>query len=436
MNSFSVVNAKIFDGYRSIPATSIRVEDGVLTQIGSAGTIESDPAAIDARGGTLLPGFIDAHVHLLPGSLRQAATFGVTTLIDQFSKPDLIASEAINRARPGYSDFRTSSIGATAPGGHPTMAYSPFPYLEDSDDAQSFVADRLAEGATHIKVLYEDGSTSPHATPTLSLNAIRALVHAAHEANLIVVAHATTSKAAIQVIRCGVDVLAHAPFDELAPAQLSEIASNGVKVIATMSIADGFPGADGKLPILGQPELARRIGSAWTDVIEQQGRRWLPEPLPDFSIIAVNVRNLRAASVTLLAGTDAPNPGIIHGASMHRELQYLVSAGLTPLEALTAATRSTAETFNLEDRGTIAVGKRADLVLVAGDPTTTITYTQNISHAWVHGHEVDLAGYIKSNDETSGIDSLHATTAKIMTAISKLWPDFPANHAWHNPSTE
>lgn len=436
MNSFSIMNAKIFDGYKSIRSTTIRVEDGMIAEVGSLGISESDPDVIDARGGTLLPGLIDAHVHLLPGSLRQAATFGVTTLIDQFSKPDLTASESISRTQPGCADFRTSSIGATAPDGHPTMAYSPFPYLEGPSGAHQFVADRVSEGATHIKVLYEDGSTSPHATPALRLDSIRALVFAAHEANLIVVAHATTSKAAIEVVRCGVDVLAHAPFDELAPAQLAEIASSGVKVIATMSIADGFPSADRKLPILGQPELARRIGSTWTNVIEQQGQRWLPEPLPDFSIIAVNVHNLRAAGVTLLAGTDAPNPGIIHGASMHRELQHLVSAGLTPAEALVASTSSTAQAFKLHDRGTIAVGQRADLVLVPGDPTLTISDTQNIRHVWVRGCEVDLNGYVSSDDEAAGIASLHATTAKIMTAISNLWPDFPDSDTWQNSSIE
>ena len=206
-----------------------------------------------------------------------------------------------------------------------------------------------------------------------------------------------------------------------------EIAHSGVKVITTMSIADGFPGEDRKLPILGQPELARRLGAAWTKVIEQQSQRWLPDPLPDFSIIAVNVRNLRAVGVSLLAGTDAPNPGIIHGASMHRELQQLVSAGLTPTEALTAATGSTAEAFNLHDRGTIAVGQRAEPLLVTGDPTAQITDTQNIRHVWVQGHQVDLDGYVSSDDEASGIASLHATTAKIMTAISKLWPEFSAS---------
>lgn len=171
-------------------------------------------------------------------------------------------------------------------------------------------------------------------------------------------------------------------------------------------------------------------------VIEQQAQRWLPEPLPDFSIIAVNVRNLWTAGVTLLAGTDAPNPGIFHGASMHRELQHLVSAGLTSAEALIASTSSTAAAFNLHDRGTIAVGQRADLFLVAGDPTITITDTQNIRHAWVRGHEVELDGYVSSDDEASGIASLHATTAEIMTAISKLWPDFPDSGTWQNSSTK
>lgn len=82
------------------------------------------------------------------------------------------------------------------------------------------------------------------------------------------------------------------------------------------------------------------------------------------------------------------------------------------------------------------MGQRADLVLVTGDPTTTITATQNICHAWVRGPKVELDAYVSSVDEASGIASLHATTAKIMTAISKLWPDFPIGGTWQNSSTE
>src|SRR5690606_4236971 len=91
-----------------------------------------------------------------------------------------------------------------------------------------------------------------------------------------------------------------------------------------------------------------------------------------------SVRDLHAAGVTILAGTDAPNPGTAHGASMHGELELLVEAGLSPAEALAAATSVPAKAFGLGDRGRIAPGLRADLVLVNGDPTQDITATRSI----------------------------------------------------------
>src|SRR5699024_3472014 len=81
---------------------------------------------------------------------------------------------------------------------------------------------------------------------------------------------------------------------------------------------------------------------------------------------------LHAAGVRILAGTDAPNPGLVFGASLHRELQLLVCAGLPPAEALVAATTAPAELFGL-DRGRLRVGAPADLLLVDGDPTRYIT---------------------------------------------------------------
>jgi hypothetical protein len=89
--------------------------------------------------------------------------------------------------------------------------------------------------------------------------------------------------------------------------------------------------------------------------------------------------------VPILAGTDAPNPGTAHGASIHRELELLVQGGLTPTEALIAATSAPAAAFHLTDRGRIAKGMRADLVLVNGDPTTDIQATRDIAAIWKGG---------------------------------------------------
>jgi imidazolonepropionase-like amidohydrolase len=97
---------------------------------------------------------------------------------------------------------------------------------------------------------------------------------------------------------------------------------------------------------------------------------------------------LRDAGVDILAGTDAAHlgpPGMAHGASLHGELQLLVRGGLTPTEALRAATSVTARRFGLDDRGRIAPGLRADLTLVDGDPTVAIEDTLSTRRVWRGG---------------------------------------------------
>src|SRR4029079_6989716 len=105
------------------------------------------------------------------------------------------------------------------------------------------------------------------------------------------------------------------------------------------------------------------------------------------------VRQLKAASVPLLAGSDAPNPGTAHGVSLHPELELLVKAGLTPAEALAAATSTPARVFGLADRGRISQGLRADLLLVSGDPTKDILATRDVVGIWKAGVPFDRNAY-------------------------------------------
>jgi adenine deaminase len=98
---------------------------------------------------------------------------------------------------------------------------------------------------------------------------------------------------------------------------------------------------------------------------------------------------LAEAHVPILAGTDAGNPGTAPGASLHGELEYLVEAGLSPLQALTSATSANATAFHLADRGRIAPGLRADLLLVNGDPTEDIRATRDIQKIWKSGVLLD-----------------------------------------------
>jgi Amidohydrolase family len=136
-----------------------------------------------------------------------------------------------------------------------------------------------------------------------------------------------------------------------------------------------------------------------------------PTAAPDLlKIPGETVKALKAAGVRVLAGTDCGNPGTAHGASLHRELSLLVAAGLKPVEALAAATALTADVFHLTDRGRIAPGLRADLVLVAGDPTTEIAATRRIVGVWKQGRAIDRAAYRAS------VQRLREAVAKLKTA--------------------
>jgi imidazolonepropionase-like amidohydrolase len=103
------------------------------------------------------------------------------------------------------------------------------------------------------------------------------------------------------------------------------------------------------------------------------------------------LKQLHDAGVPILAGSDAPAPGSTNGVSLHGELELLVKGGLSPSEALAAATSVPARTFRLTDRGRIVPGLRADLLLVRGDPTRDITATRDIVEVWKAGVAVSAA---------------------------------------------
>src|SRR5690606_4563552 len=170
--------------------------------------------------------------------------------------------------------------------------------------------------------------------------------------------------------------LVHVFQDAPADAGLVALArERGAFVVPTLSVIAAFSGRGDD--IAGDPRLRGWLSPEQLQSLGDGSR--FPAPAADLLANAMeSVRRLHAAGVPILAGTDAPNPGTAHGASLHGELQLLVEAGLTPAEALAAATSVPAKAFGLGDRGRIAPGLRADLVLVNGDPTQDITATRSI----------------------------------------------------------
>ncbi|SDM39105.1 amidohydrolase family protein [Allokutzneria albata] len=381
----TIVNAKVFDGTQPQDWTSVRFADGVITECSVASAAREGDDVIDAGGGTVLPGLIDAHVHLVPGALARSLTFGVTTVLDMFSKPDLLAmAKEQAGSRPDVADVRSAGVGATAPGGHPSMMYAPFPTVTVPGRAEQFVAERIAEGSDYLKIISGAGGL----WPSLDSETIRALVAAAHARGLVVVAHVSSTAGVEEVVSAGVDVVAHVPVDaELDQALVERMAEAGIAIGPTLATLENTLG----------------------------------ESVPLYSRAEDNVRRLADAGVTLLAGTDAPNPGTAFGTSLHRELELLVRCGISPTHALAAATSEPARVFGLADRGRVAPGQRADLVLVSGNPLADITATRAIERIWRAGTACDRRVYVASAAEAEQLDAFNAKVAKAVAAVRERW---------------
>lgn len=347
----TLTNVRVFDGRTVGAPSSVTIENGII------GFSPLGTQTIDAGGAVLLPGLIDAHMHLTDlTTLEQLTAHGVTTAMDMAAWP---ASKVdALRHQAGLTDIRSAGVPAAEPGsiqshlpGFPASAL-----LTSPQQALPFVTERVAEGSDYIKVIVD--------VPGLSPDIIEALARAAHGYGRALMAHATSAQAIGTALTAGVDMVHHTPLDvALDAATVTRYRAGNRISVPTLTMMQGFAQ-------LGIPGL-------------------------DYAAASDSVTALHQAGVTILAGTDANlTPGIpvqpAYGASLHHELGLLVQAGLSNVEALRAATIAPAVAFGLYDRGVIRPGARADLVLIGGDPTTDITQTQNIQRVWAGGVEHPL----------------------------------------------
>ncbi|WP_245721760.1 amidohydrolase family protein [Nocardia crassostreae] len=351
----ALVGVRVFDGSGITGPTTVVIDGPVV------GSDAEGAERIDAQGALLLPGFIDAHIHLHgPESLDQLAAYGVTTGLDMTTWP--VEKLAALRNVRVASDIRSAGVPVIGGGGvHAQLpGLAADAVITGPEQADRMVAERAAAGSDYVKLVLEapgQGGPEPESAA--------AVVAAAHARDLRVIAHATAISAYALAAQIGVDVVTHVPLDGVVPAEVIRLlADRGLTVVPTLVMMEGIAAA------VGAPEA--------------------------FDGCLATVRALHEAGVPVLAGTDAnAQPGVLfqppHGAAIHRELELLVAAGLTPAEALRAATLLPAEHFGLPDRGLIEPGLRADLVLLDGDPLTDIRATRRITRVWCEGVEHDVA---------------------------------------------
>jgi imidazolonepropionase-like amidohydrolase len=281
----------------------------------------------------------------------------VTTALDMACAPPELVNSL--RGAAGLTDIRSAGTPAIAPG----SPHSHIPVvgqrglITGAGQAGNFVAERVAEGSDYIKIVVGNPAPS-HDQATLD-----ALVAAAREHGKLTVAHASSYEAVQMAQRARVNVLTHVPLDQ----PLDETAAADAVAADRILI----------------PTLAMMEG-----IVRQSA-----PPGRDYAAARASVTVMYRAGVPILAGTDANaeagGPATIsHGSSLHHELELLVEAGLTTVDALRAATSRPARYFGLADRGVIEPGRRADLLLIDGDPVRDIKATQSIRRIWCGGIEV------------------------------------------------
>jgi imidazolonepropionase-like amidohydrolase len=359
---------------------------------------------IDATGQTLVPGLFDLHTHLSASaangvvgdwgkSLKAYLASGVTTVNDYATYGEMFAPMRkllATGAVPG--PHVNMAVRMSTPGGHGTEAgWGDFMTLTANTPAQAHAQAKiaLAYKPDLIKV-FTDGwryGSAPNLS-SMNLETLAAIVEDAHAAGVKVVTHTVTLDGAKLAARAGVDILVHGIGDADVDAELIEIMkAKHTAYVTTLAVYEFKPGGPPtpRLAALLDPaaRATLRPSSAAATMPPERKLRW--------EHLTGNVKRLYDAGIPVGTGTDAGMLGTFHGYSTLREMELLVQSGLTPLQAITAATGTSARALGVDaERGTIAAGKTADLVLVDGRPDERIADIENTRRVFLGGVEVAL----------------------------------------------
>jgi imidazolonepropionase-like amidohydrolase len=344
----AIVGAAVFDGGRgrTAPDRTVVVRGGRIERVGPAAAVRPPTGAVvvGAAGCTLLPGVVDAHVHLGFYPPAEVLRGGVTTVRDLGWPAGRLAALRELAEAPGAASPRLLAAGqiVTVPGGYPTRAaWAPAGTarpVRDPGEAADAVAVLAAAGAAVIKVALDE-----RAGPTLPAPLLAAVVAAARHHGLAVTAHVAGSGEVEKALAAGVGELAHWPLQRrvLDDRLIARLAAS-VTVVPTLHI---------------EPSRARRDG----------------------------VRRFIAMGGRVVYGTDLGNQGPPPAVDVE-ELRLLVEAGLPPGQALAAATSVAAAHLGLADSGRVVPGARADLLLVEGDPLADLAALTRVRLVTRDGH--------------------------------------------------
>jgi imidazolonepropionase-like amidohydrolase len=213
------------------------------------------------------------------------------------------------------------------------------------------------------------------------------LARAAAAESLRVIADLGFANGSDMGVRAGIVAYAHAGTRPMADSTIAAMKAGGLSNISTLAVLESF--SERRLANLGflQNALLADVMPPWfvTELTAHARRAVTPMDTlrrrrfaTSLENAMTNIRRLHQAGVPIIAGTDSPYPGVYFGEGLHRELELLVEAGLTPLEAISSATRNAAAFMRDTTWGTVVPGRRADLLLIDGRPDQRIGDTRRI----------------------------------------------------------
>jgi imidazolonepropionase-like amidohydrolase len=379
---------------------------------------------IKLTGKTVLPGLISDHSHLglvkgttASGSnitranilrqLKQYTAYGVTTVtsLGLNLAPFYAVQPQAHSGATRTADLFGADKGFGAPNSAPPASLDTDDVYRPStpEEARSQVRETAQRHPDLLKIWVDDmhGRFATKMNPEV----YKAVIDEAHANGLRVAAHVYYLDDARQLIGNGVDILAHGVRDKAVDSDFTQaIKGRGAWYVPTLGLDESYYIYAEHPEWLQQPFFRRSLPPALAAQLNDTA--WRAKVLADTKTLAAekqalatnmkNVKTLFDAGVNIGFGTDSgATPLRIAGFAEHRELKLLTDAGLTPLQAIQTATKNSAALLHLDDRGVIAPGKLADLLVVDGDPSKDISAVDNIESVWRRGKKVADARWFK-----------------------------------------
>ena len=400
-----ISNAYIIDGKGGTPINNgvIIIKGEKIVEIGAAEEIiiPKEATVFDAKGKTIMPGLADMHVHFMGGwdgnktellgfqrYLNAYLYAGVTTILDTGNIEPYILQlkQEVNSGRLLGPDIHC--VGPLIDG--PDAQWPSFSVAISSNSQLPALVRNLKNKGVDLLKAYKG----------LSVQNIKRLVHEANKQSLAVIIDQGALNGSFELAQLGITAFAHiSSVNDMLDETITLMKSKHISSMTTLTVLENY--SHRRLndvtfiekPLIKdttQPEFLEELRAHAKRKLSDNDKRKIANYSQQLARAQRNLKKMYDAGLLLIAGTDAPYPGVFQGEGIHRELELIVESGLTPLQAITLATKNAAQLLNKQHEwGTLSKGLIANMLIIVGRPDLDISHTRNIEQVMLKGKFLD-----------------------------------------------